>query len=453
MLVLSYLFLVIPFVMMIALGLLIPAMLIVSYTRFGVGTALIFGIFLIDTLTMGDGALNLGINLFYPDLVLGLIALVGGLRFVFATDFPKRNVAWIGFCLLICISLITGLASYGTAAGVQARTYFYFMVAGLYAMSFTLNEARLRFLFNALSATAFILFALTIYRWVVYYTPITSLLPPGGSYNIDGPIRVLHSNEALVIAQVFVAGLFFFAASRGFALARMFSPFLLASVLALQHRSVWLSVLVGILARLLLGRSKSGSAFSQLVLLAGIVAMTAVPLVFSDKLSGITQQVERSAARALAGQDTTGERLNSWREIIKNWYGAGARSIVIGQSFGTDNTRYVEDSRGGSRKINYMAHNFYVQTLFNTGLLGLLCFLAAAGYVVSGLYRISRDGRGGIEAEVLLVLVVMQLAYYVPYGTDYLQSFLFGIALAYVATKNASRREPVVSRLAPQVLV
>lgn len=440
---LSYLFLVIPFVLMFVLGLLVPVIIVLSYSRFGVGTALIFGIFMVDALTMGYGGLSIGFNLFFPDIVLGLIALVVGLRLVFAPDFPKKNRAWMFFCALICVSLLTGLVSHGSVAGVQVRPYFYFMVAGLYAMSFAMNEQRLRFVFNALALTAFAFVCLSVYRWVVYYTPISSLLPPGGTYNIDGPIRVIKSGDALVIAQVLVAGLFFVGAARGFTVARFIAPVLLGTVLVLQHRSVWLSALVGVLVRLLLGRSKSGSTLSQVILLAGIVAVTAVPLVFSDKLSGVTQQVEMSAARALAGQDTAGERLQSWREMVKKWYGAGVRSIVIGQSFGADTSRYVRDSRGEMRKIDYTAHNLYVQTLFNTGLLGLLAFLAATWYIVAGLYRICRDGRGGTEADVLLVLIVMQLAYYVPYGTEYLQSFLFGTALAYVAGKDAVLREAV----------
>lgn len=437
---LSDLFLIIPFLLMFVLGLLVPAIIVLSYSRFGAGSALIVGVFIIDALSMGYGGVSLWFNLFYPDIVLGLIALVVGLRLVFAPDFPKKNRAWMLFCALICVSLLTGLVSYGSLAGVQVRPYFYFMVAGSYAMSFAMDERRLRLVFNALALTALVFICLSAYRWVVYYTPISSLLPPGGTYNVDGPIRVIKSGETLVIAQVLVAGFFYVGASQGFTAARLFSPVLFGMVVVLQHRSVWLSALVGVLTRLLLGRSKSGSTLSQVFLLVFIVAVTAVPLVVSDKLSGLAQQVEGSAARALAGQDTTGERLSSWREIVKKWYGAGVRSIVIGQSFGSDTSRYVQDSRGETRKINYTAHNLYVQTLFNTGLLGLLAFLAATWYVVGGLYRICRDGRGGTEAEVLLVLMVMQLAYYVPYGTDYLQSFLFGIALSYVAGKNAVLR-------------
>lgn len=423
---------------MILAGLLIPTILLMSYTRFGVGLIMVCGIFVLDTITMGDGGIRFVLNLYYTDMVLGLIALVAVLRMVCARDAPHKNPAWLWFCGFVCLSMSLGLVTFGSAAGVQARGYFYFMVASVYAMSFSLTEARLRQIFDAFTLTAVILVMIAIYRWIVFYTPIPSLLPPGGRYNIDGEIRVIYSNHALVLAQVLVGGLFFATASRGFFIARMISPALLTTVLVLQHRSVWLAGIVGVLIRLLLGNSKSGSAVGQVVLLICIAGSAAVPMVFDSKLAGVSEQVGSSASRALSSGGTGGERLESWGEIVKNWYRAGPRSIAIGQSFGTDNTRYVHDSQGVTRKISYIAHNLYVQTLFNTGLLGLIAYLAANWYVMAGLYRICRDGRGGVECEVLLVLIAMQIIYYIPYGVDYLQSFLFGAALAYVAEKKAA---------------
>jgi hypothetical protein len=438
MLVLSYFFYAAPVLVALAMGLLMPLLLVLTFNRFTFGLILIFATFLVDTVTMGDGSINVGINLYYPDIGLGLIAASASLRLLFAKDVPSRSRSWLFFTLVVVISLVTGLISFGTSAGVQARSYFYFVVTGLYGMSFAMTPQRIQGVLNALALTAFALIGLAFYRWAVYFTPITSLLPPGGTYNIDGPIRVIYSNHALVVAQVLVASFFYVAAARGFNAARLFSPLFLGMVLVLQHRSVWLAALVGVMIRFLLGNSKDGSAARQLLLVCAIVALTAAPLALSDKFSGITQQIGTGASSALAGEGTTGERLQSWGEIVKNWYGAGVRSIAIGQSFGTDNSRFVKDNRGEVKKIDYIAHNLYVQTLFNTGILGLMAYLAANWYVVAGLYRMCRNDRGGVTAEVLMVLMVMQLAYYVPYGVDFLQSFLFGVALAYVAGNRAA---------------
>lgn len=429
---LSILFTAIPFLVMLGLGLLLPILLVLCYSRYGFGLVTIAGMFVIDAMLMYGGGFHLGINLFYTDFALVLIGMAAGLRLLFAPDFPLRHWAWLLFCAVIFLSFALGLANYGTAAGVSVRGSFYFMVTGLYGMSFPMDQRRVRFTLNVLVAIAGSLLLLTAYRWVVYYTPITALLPQGGVYNIDGAIRVIKSNEALVLAEVLVGGLFFAAAARGLHVTRWLSPLLLGVVLALQHRSVWLAMMVGGLTRFLVVRTKQSSAVSQFLMIAAIVGVMSIPLVFSEKLSGLTQQVQHSAERALQGHDTTHERFGNWKAMIGLWYQGGAKSIVIGQSFGADSSRYVEDEMGASRKISYVAHNLFVQTLYNTGLVGLSAMLFAFSYVIRGLYRLNRDGVGGIETQILLVLILMQMAYYVPYGEDYLQGLLFGVALAYV---------------------
>ena len=44
----------------------------------------------------------------------------------------------------------------------------------------------------------------------------------------------------------------------------------------------------------------------------------------------------------------------------------------------------------------------------------------------------------------------MQLVYYVPYGTDYLQSLIFGIALSYVASFEATGSVDAADRANPE---
>ena len=74
---------------------------------------------------------------------------------------------------------------------------------------------------------------------------------------------------------------------------------------------------------------------------------------------------------------------------------------MIGQSFGSDATRYVQDKlRGGVHKIEYFAHNHYVQTLFNLGLVGLIGFLAVSAYATIGLYRLCASAQGDGVADL-----------------------------------------------------
>lgn len=430
-----------PYVIATALGVLLPALGALCYARFGVGLLVLLGMYAVEALFMDVGGIQLGIALYVTDFALIFVGAVAALRLLSIHAVPKRHWAWLVFGLTFVVSLGLGLASFGSTAGVQARPYFYFLVAWSYGMSFEITFRHVRLAMNSLVAIAVLLLLITAFRWVVYYLPVRELLPEGGSYNVDGPIRVIRSFEALVLAEVLVVGLLLHRAARGFTLARILSPLILAFVVVLQHRSVWVATFAGLMGAILIARSRAGKSAEQVVLAVVIVAVTALPLAIDDRLAGIGGQLGSSAGSALEGRGTTGERVESWKEIVGQWSQGGPRSILIGQSFGSDPTRYVHDQdRGGLRKISYTAHNFYVQTLANMGLLGLGSFLAAAAYVLRGLYRICAESTEGAEANALLVLIIMQLVYYVPYGTDYLQSLFFGVALAYVAVHERKRR-------------
>lgn len=432
----QYFFMSLPYLIAVAFGLALPFLAISIYRRFGAGLGLVATTFLVDALTMVQGQISLGINLYFADLGLIPVAGVAVLRLFFANDFPFRHKYWLLFCVLVIAAIFIGLATYGTAAGVQGRPYFYFIATGLYAMSFPMNDRRIRQVLNTLVWIAGFLFVLTLYRWIVYYTPLPDLLPPGGTYNPDGAMRVIQSNFALVLAEALVGGLFFSVCSRGLHWAQLAAPLLFGWVVALQHRSVWLATLTAVFVRFLVVRSNSLSSAKQLLLVLGIGVLTAIPLMASDKLSGVAEQVGQSAQRALQGKDTTGERFNNWKAVIQQWYGGGPKSIVIGMGFGGDNTRYVENvGSAGYHKAEYYAHNMYVQTLYNTGLAGLGALIATFAFVLRGLYQLTRSRESGSSAQVLLVLMIMQMVYYVPYGTDYLQSLLLGVAIAYVAER------------------
>lgn len=444
---LAYAFVAMPYLIAMCLGLLVPMLGVLCYSRFGAGIAVVVVMFAIECLYMFVGAINLGISIFYTDFALLFACVIALARLLIARDQPPLHRAWLVYCALAAVSLLTGLATYGTGAGVQARPYFYFVAAALCGMSFDIDEKRVRLLLSALTAVALLLLGIVAYRWVVYYTPIKELFPPEGWYNDDSPIRVIRSYEALVLAQVWVVSLFFARGSGWLVMVRAISPVLLAAVVVLQHRSVWVAAIAGLLASLFLSRLQKGSAVGQAILLVGIVVTTSLPMVLSDKLSGVSGQITSSADDALEQRGTAHERVSSWKEIINNWAAAGPRSIAIGQSFGTDPSRFVRDQAGVVRKLEYTAHNMYVQTLFNTGLIGLGAFLVAAAYVVRGLYRMCVSGQGGAPAQALLVLIIMQLVYYIPYGTDYLQSLIFGVALSYVVGYEA--RAKAEAALAP----
>jgi hypothetical protein len=445
---LAWLMISMPYLVALGLGLAVPLLALALYTRFAAGLGFLALMFAADSVFFGSARINLGVNLYVNDLVFLLLGGVAAARWAFARDMPRRPLPWVLFVALFFLGLGWGLAEHGTPAGVQARDYFYGIVAASYFMSFPVDERRVKQVFEAAFLLSLLLLVVAAYRWTVYYLPVSALLPPGGVWSPDGPTRVIPSQEALLLAQVLLLGLFFSKAATGTRVARWLAPVLLAAVVTLQHRSVWVAAVIGLVAAFALGRSVQGNKFGQLIALLVVVTLTALPLVFSERLSSVTQEVGRSAATAVAGQGTVHSRLQDWRQTLRDWSQAGPRALVVGYGFGRDTARVLVNEQGERRLITFGTHNHYVAMITNTGVLGLAAFAVFAGALVLRLYGMVRRAEGGIAAPALLTLLTMQLAYYVPYGTDYMQHALLGIVGAFVATRQreVAARAPAAVR-------
>jgi O-antigen ligase len=422
------------------LGLALPVAVVLTYSRFGVGVSLVALAFIVDTITMGDVALDVGLKLYYPDIFLLILAIAAFIRYLILTEYSRSGLVWVIFCVIFLFSTFTGLINYGSSAGVDARPYFYLAAVGLYGISFKIDTQHLDTLFQTMYLMTLFLIFLAFYRWIVFFTPITNLLPPGGTYNIDGAIRVIYSHHVLLIAQVSLLVIFYADLSKVFSSFGLLSPLLVGMILILQHRSVWLATIAGFFARFVMGRNDMQSPQKKINLLYILLALsiTVAASQFNDSLQGISKQVRSGATTALAAEGSVGERLQSWQELIKIWLDAGPRSILIGQSFGADNTRYVKNERGELIKIDYTAHNFYVQTLFNLGVLGLATYLYVVIFALIGLWRIKNRTSQKSHAEAFIVILITQLVYYIPYGSDYFQGLLLGVIVSYVIVNNKS---------------
>ena len=421
-------FVAVPYAISGALGLGLVVLCVMCYGRFGAGLAVITTAFALDVITQSSPLLNLGITLYVADLPMIFVGVVAGLRWLLRKDIPHRHIGWMIFAAVFFVDLAIGLAKHGTSAGVQARNDFYSLAAASYVMSFQIGRPQVRQLLGALAWLAFALLLLCVYRWTVYYGDIRELLPAMGSYNADGAIRVVGSNAALALAQALIIGMFFGFLGAGAKFARSLLLALVGAVLVLQHRSVWLAGLVGLGVSMLLARAQSISRLRQLMMLSAVILVAGVGLMFGGKL---TEDIRSSASRAIEGQGTVAARFENWRATVTDWRDAGPRAILIGREFGGDSTRVVANAQGETIRIRFGAHNIYVSLLTSTGVIGLGALLWTIFGTLRKLYANSR--RGGDDApydSVLLVLLTMQLVYYVAYSTDFLQFMIFGIAVA-----------------------
>ncbi len=422
-----------PYAVAVLLGLGVPLLCVTSYSRFGVGLVVITAAFALDVMTQSAPVLRLGLTLYVADLPMLLIGAVAAVRWALRPDVPLRHPGWGLYLLVFFGGLGLGLALHGTAAGVQARGDFYAVAAATYAMTFPIGKAQLRQVMAALAWLATCLMLLCVYRWTVYYGDIRELLPDAGTYNFDGAIRVIGSSAALALGQALLVGTFFSRLAPGALALRAMALPLLSVVMALQHRSVWLASLVGVGMGLIFARARESTRLRQLSMVAILALCSLVLLIFGGQIAG---DIQSSAIRAIEGQGTVSARFENWRVTLEDWRNAGTRAIISGREYGSDTKRLVSNAAGERIYIGYGAHSNYVSVLTGTGVLGAAGLAWAYAAALARLYRLyRRDGDHALEAAALLVLIAMQLAYFVAYSNDFLQSLLLGVGLALGATQ------------------
>lgn len=424
----AYLLLAVPLLVAAGLAVLLVLLLFTCHAKVQAGLWLVGATSLLQTMTGNGPILNLGLALYPGDLMSLVLGLVAGVRLVSQSRSRNGPLAWWVFSATVLFSLGTGLLSFGTAAGVQSRDYVHFVFVVSYLLSFEYDRQLVEHLCKVLATLAMALVLVTIYRWIVYYTPIPSLLPPGGVYNIDGAMRVVWSSDALLMGLVLIGLAFFGEVTQSFRKSWPLMLVLLAMVLLLQHRSVWLAVLTGAMGPLVAG-GRTSSAVKRLAVFAAIFMLIVAPVLLSERGAGLADQLGSRTSSALRAQGTASDRLQGWSAMLTKWSQAGPRSIAVGNSFGTPNTRYVISTEGELRKVDYFAHNMYVQTLFNTGLVGLAGFLGVLWFVLSRLRRASTDSQLATESRMLFVFALMIAVYLIPYGVHYIQGLVIGAAI------------------------
>lgn len=439
-----------PFVVAALLGLAPPLLAIWLYRSFGAGLGMFMVGLLLATLFPGLTGFNLGVQLYYMDLVTLIISLVTLLRLLRIPEARAYNYPLLTIAGVAAINLAQGLLTYGAAAGDAARADVYSLVALTYAMTFPADPQRIRTLVRALLWTGATLFAIACFRWIAVGFQIDALLPPSGSFQPRGHSvwRVIVSNETLLLSQLAIVGWFFSSKVPALRHWRLFSIVLLAAVIVLQHRSTWVALLAGgIVAMLLVGSfGSAGRARAIAGLLAAVAAATITVALSGGSLG---HDIEGSLDDAVELKGTANARLWGWRQLVVNWAGDGPRALAIGRPYGHSNERYASDEFG-ARKVAFQAHNYYVTVLTGLGLVGLAAYLGLWWQVCKGLFLAARSDLGSPDAAVLVTLLAAQAAYYLTYGTDYFQALILGTSLSYVAARRRSAAAPAFDARAMQ---
>lgn len=436
---LSIIFTVLPFIFafLLALGLCVLSVLFINNAMVAVGTMV--AIFLLETASMTPLAVNLGLWLYPPDFLVLLLLPAFFYRLVWLKKNSAIPPAWWLLGAVWLGLFAWGLAQYGTSAGVDFRPFFYLWLGGAYLATFAYDENFARSFLKFFVIMGVGICAIAYYRWTMgaidyeFHRDLERLDTTGVAL-----LRVVPANAAYIVTCALFVVAYQAVTDRSRQMAWLFAILFAISVIAMQHRSVWMATLAGFVALGLALQQLKKGAGSKLfsMVLAAIVVL--VLIVASGRFQGAVDSVEDQASRATSTTSGTFVgRVEGWQTLLKMWVGSGsAVTYLVGKPFGSGYERYASET--GGAKIGYMPHNFYVQLLYRGGLVGLFAFLWAVGKGMATLWAKLRRKDDAL-APLVFAMMVAQLVYYIPYGIDYNQMILFGLLLGMITQERTKK--------------
>lgn len=341
---------------------------------------------------------------------------------------------------LAVLSLGRGLVESGLQVAVnEFREWFHYLAAIVYFSTVPFDRQLERKCVRALTHSATILCVLVVARWAAKYGGL-----PIGPFDLGAramdrvygegsSARVIHANDTFVILQVAIIHLSRWRQDIGGRRLRYASVCLLF-VLALQHRTVWIAMLVVI--GLLIVQSRELAArvavFGSVVLILAVggVLVTAGADGLSRTAESDRNQVELGEG-ALAA-NTFVWRFEGWISLVADVDYSDPVEVGLGAPFGDGWERRI---RG--RLVDISPHSTYITAYLRMGGIGLVLFLAMFGNAILGLHR-RNDDRGWLPDRVLLALVVAQAVFLMTYNPDLVHGMVLGLALGSVATRRPS---------------
>jgi hypothetical protein len=370
--------------------------------------------------------MELGINV-YADDIACLVLLSAGACVALRTRRFSRGRCWPVFTLLalVLINLARGASEFGLKpAGNSARSLTYlivpFVAVILLRPALRISPHRLARWLTGLGCA---LTVAAVFRWAGALS-----IPEDVLVGNRAVIRVVPAEYALLIGQAVLA-IVALQLIRGvrwwtFGIAGM----LIATTLALQHRSVWVATAIGLMW-LAVGSFRSSQKRWFQLAGATCIALTvaAVTLFATGGIDRVELLVQTNLNETQQKDSTWSWRVDGFVEAMDRLFSSDASEIVFGPPSGRDLGSDVRTA------ASVYIHSRYVETLAHYGLLGglaLVIWLVAVARKVGGRWvrMCSWEGRPvSVETAFLQALLLSQLTYFVAYSGGLVLGAIMGL--------------------------
>jgi len=369
------------------------------------------------------------------DLVFAILAAATAARALRADRLDPLRLALAGVAVIALIALARGVGEHGLETAVnEFRKTFYFLTGALYVSSATPTKHLFDRLGRLWLVVSIVVVAVVLLRWA----SIATGLPLGPlalgeralqrALLVDGSLRVVHADDTLLLLQGFLLAVAAWRRERSAWMGRL-AIGLLAVVFLLQHRTIWVTTVVAV--GLVLVRDRElGRRLTLLI--AGAVAVVGV-LVFLLLDSG-QSDVGQQLAGSVRNSNTFEWRFQGWQQLLTDRDTASPANTLLGRPFGTGWERFLD-----GQIVVVAPHNYYVEAWLRLGLLGTVALLGVLAGAGTRLWR-ATGGDGLLGPNVLLLLLVTQLTFFLTYDPAPLQGVVTGLV---VAGAGAVARRPL----------
>lgn len=230
--------------------------------------------------------------------------------------------------------------------------------------------------------------------------------------------RPLTAGQAMTLA---LAALVIFAKSQSNR-TKMDIPILVVAAIVIvlaQQRTVWLALLVGLVILTL--QSNLRQQFRSVGLLVYGVVAAALVLVAAP-LDAVVELIGTSGTDT----KTLDGREEGWIALFVQWTQSDPHTILFGYPFGHGWLRFQSGTY-----VSWSPHNWYLNTLLRSGLIGVLCFAALIVAVAAGSYRLKLTPPASAIGGAALI-------YWWTYGLDWYWMPFLGLVLI-VSSKNGAK--------------
>jgi O-antigen ligase len=290
----------------------------------------------------------------------------------------------------------------------EARPSFYFLSAASYFMTIVDENRLVDSISRVFLIAAGTLSLLVAVLWMASLSGSSVPRPLATPVEFGG-FRVIGASHTMILTQALLIALpggFLSRTAHPIGRLRHLALVLLPVALLLQHRTVWVSMAVGILVLVI--RKRSTSRRSIVVLIGAVAALSlTVALVFGVQDNKLTESFERS------GDTHTLEwRYEGWVELLAGRDAPQGIDVIIGTPYGLGYERQVMGTQ-----VDLSPHNYYLETYLRQGVIGLSALVVAYALAATALSRSAQPqvSRGLTDPDVLLALVAAQVVFLITY--------------------------------------